>query len=173
MGLASGFLEPLESTSIHMVQSAIARLIALAAVWCTPAPALVDEYNTQSRSEIELVRDFIILHYHANQRDEPFWQACRDMAIPESLRHKIDLFRQTGIIQCATNDLFQHPSWLQVLIGQGVKPESSHGFVDLVPAMDRNNYMRDLRTIYAQELARMPTHEAFIARNCAASFAAE
>jgi len=172
MGLASGFLEPLESTSIHMVQSAIARLITLLPSG-TPAPALVDEFNAQARSEIELVRDFIILHYYANQRDEPFWQACRDMALPDSLEHKIELFRQTGVIQCTTNDLFQHPSWLQVMIGQGIRPQSSHGFVDLVPAMDRNNYMRDLRTIYAQELARMPTHEAFISRNCAASFAAQ
>jgi tryptophan halogenase len=167
MGLASGFLEPLESTSIHLIQVTIQRLILL-------FPHRGDceerrrEFNRSAAAEYEYIRDFIVLHYHANNRiGEPFWDQCRNMAIPDSLRHRIELFRETAGIFCATEDLFQLTSWLQVLWGQGVRPQATHSFVEAVAPKDRAGYLRDLRALIAQAAGRLPTHEEFIARNCA------
>jgi tryptophan 7-halogenase len=168
MGLASGFLEPLESTSIHLVQVTIQRLILL-------FPHRGDneerrrEFNRAASAEYEYIRDFIILHYFANQRvGEPFWDACRNMAIPDSLRARIELFRETAGIFCATEDLFQLTSWLQVLWGQGVRPQGTHPFVETVAPRDREGYLRDLRALIARAAAQLPPHEEFIARHCAA-----
>ena len=169
MGLASGFVEPLESTAIHIIQVTIQRLILL-------FPHLGDneqrrrEFNRVSIAEYEYIRDFIVLHYHANnRRGEPFWDACRNMSIPDSLRHKIDLFRETAGIFCAPDDLFQLTSWLQVLWGQGVRPRAVHPFVESVAPQDRANYLRDLRGLLAQAARQLPGHADFIARNCAAT----
>lgn len=169
MGLASGFLEPLESTAIHLIQVTIQRLILL-------FPHRGDceerrkEFNRAAAAEYEYIRDFIILHYHANNRvGEPFWDACRTMSIPDSLRHRIELFRETAGIFCATDDLFQLTSWLQVLWGQGVRPRASHPFVEAVAPQDRQGYLRDLRGLLAQATQKLPDHAEFIARNCAAS----
>jgi tryptophan halogenase len=167
MGLASGFLEPLESTSIHLIQVTIQRLILL-------FPHHGDceerrrEFNRAAAAEYEYIRDFIVLHYHANNRvGEPFWDQCRNMAIPDSLRHRIELFRETAGIFCAAEDLFQLTSWLQVLWGQGVRPRATHPFVEAVSPRDREGYLRDLRALIAQAAGRLPTHEECIARNCA------
>jgi tryptophan halogenase len=167
MGLASGFLEPLESTSIHLIQVTIQRLILL-------FPHAGDnterrrEFNRAAAAEYEYIRDFIILHYFANdRRGEPFWDACRTMAIPETLRHRIELFRETAGIFCAGEDLFQHSSWLQVLLGQGVRPAATHPFVEAVAPRDRAGYLQDLRRLIAQAAGGLPTHEEFIARHCA------
>ena len=169
MGLASGFVEPLESTAIHIIQVSIQRLILL-------FPHLGDceerrrEFNRASIAEYEYIRDFIILHYHANnRRGEPFWDACRTMSIPDSLRQRIELFRETAGIFCATDDLFQLTSWLQVLWGQGVRPRASHPFVEAVAPKDRQGYLRDLRGLLAQATQQLPDHAEFIARNCAAT----
>jgi Tryptophan halogenase. len=169
MGLASGFLEPLESTAIHLIQVAIQRLILL-------FPHRGDceqrrrEFNRAMAAEYEYIRDFIILHYHANnRRDEPFWDACRNMSIPDSLRHRIELFRETAGIFCASDDLFQLTSWLQVLWGQGVQPRASHPFVEAVSPHDRDGYLRDLRGLLAQATQQLPDHADFIARNCRAT----
>ena len=151
MGLASGFLEPLESTAIHLIQVTIQRLILL-----FPAPGRLSRSGgansiAPSQAEYEYIRDFIILHYHANNRvGEPFWDACRNMSIPDSLRHRIELFRETAGIFCATEDLFQLTSWLQVLWGQGVRPQATHPFVEAVAPHDRAGYLRDLRGLIAQ-----------------------
>jgi tryptophan halogenase len=168
MGLASGFLEPLESTSIHLIQVTIQRLILL-----FPHDGDCEErrreFNRAAIAEYEYIRDFIILHYFANDRaGEPFWDACRTMAIPESLRHKIELFRETAGIFCAGDDLFQLTSWLQVLWGQGVRPRGTHPFVEAVAPQDRAGYLRDLRGLYAQAAHSLPTQAEFIARHCAA-----
>ncbi len=156
MGLASGFLEPLESTSIHLIQVTIQRLIL-------HFPHLGDceerrrEFNRAAATEYEYIRDFIILHYHANNRvGEPFWDACRNMSIPDSLRHRIELFRETAGIFCATDDLFQLTSWLQVLWGQGVRPRATHPFVEAVSPADRAGYLRDLRALIAQAAGKLP-----------------
>jgi tryptophan 7-halogenase len=168
MGLAGGFLEPLESTSIHLIQATIQRLIQ-------HFPHLGDheerrrEFNRGATAEYDYIRDFIILHYHANQRvGDPFWDACRNMSIPDSLRHRIELFRESAGIFCAPEDLFQLTSWLQVLWGQGLRPRTTHPFVETVATADRDGYLRDLRALMAQAVQRLPGHEEFIAKHCAA-----
>ncbi len=168
LGLASGFLEPLESTSIHLIQVGIQRLIL-------HFPNHGDceerrrEFNRASAAEYEYIRDFIILHYVANQREgEPFWDACRNMAIPDSLAHRIELFRESAGIFCNADDLFQLHSWLQVLWGQGVEPRGAHPFVETVAPADRAQYLRDLRGLITQAAQRLPGHGEFIARHCAA-----
>jgi tryptophan 7-halogenase len=168
LGLASGFLEPLESTSIHLIQVTIQRLILL-------FPHNGDceerrrEFNRASAAEYEYIRDFLVLHYHANnRRGDAFWDACRNMAIPDSLRHRIELFRETAGIFCGSEDLFQLPSWLQVLWGQGVRPRAAHPFVEAVLPRDRETYLSDLRRLIAQAAQHLPSQTDFIARHCAA-----
>jgi len=169
MGLASGFLEPLESTSIHLIQVTIQRLILH-----FPHLGNVEErrreFNRAAAAEYDYIRDFIILHYHANNRvGEPFWDACRNMSIPDSLRHRIELFRENAGIFCATDDLFQLTSWLQVLWGQGVRPQATHPFVEAISPHDRAGYLRDLRALIAQAARELPSHAEFISRHCAAA----
>ena len=168
MGLASGFLEPLESTSIHLIQVTIQRLILH-----FPHVGNVEErrreFNRAAAAEYDYIRDFIILHYHANNRvGEAFWDDCRNMSIPDSLRHRIELFRETAGIFCATDDLFQLTSWLQVMWGQGVRPDATHPFVQAVAPADRAGYLRDLRGLYANAAAKLPSQAEFIARHCRA-----
>lgn len=168
LGLASGFLEPLESTAIHLIQVTIQRLILL-----FPHQGDVEErrreFNRAAATEYEYIRDFIVLHYFANERvGEPFWDACRHMSIPDSLRHKIELFRETAGIFCSGEDLFQLHSWLQVLWGQGVRPRAVHPFVETISPQDRAGYLRDLRGLLAQAAQQLPGHSEFIARQCAA-----
>jgi tryptophan halogenase len=172
MGLSSGFVEPLESTAIHIIQVSIQRLILL-------FPHLGDcderrrEFNRATITEYEYIRDFIILHYHANNRvGEAFWDGCRKMAIPDSLRHKMELFRETASIFSSSEDLFQMTSWLQVMWGQGVRPRGVHPFVEAIAPHDRAGYLRDLRGLFAQAVQQLPGHAEFIARNCAAAPAA-
>jgi len=169
MGLASGFLEPLESTSIHLIQVTIQRLILH-----FPHLGNVEErrreFNRAAAAEYDYIRDFIILHYHANNRvGEPFWDACRNMSIPDSLRHRIELFRESAGIFCAADDLFQLNSWLQVLWGQGVRPRESHPFVEAIAPHDRQGYLKDLRGLIAQAAQQLPSQAEFIARHCAAA----
>jgi tryptophan halogenase len=168
IGLSSGFLEPLESTSIHLIQVTIQRLILL-----FPHKGEVEErrreFNRAAIAEYDYIRDFIILHYVANERHgDPFWDACRHMPLPDSLRHKIELFRETAGIYCSSEDLFQMTSWLQVLWGQGVRPRATHPFVESVAPHDRAGYLRDLRALYAQAVQQLPAHADFISRHCAA-----
>ncbi|MCA1934887.1 MAG: tryptophan 7-halogenase [Asticcacaulis sp.] len=168
LGLSSGFIEPLESTSIHLIQSGIARLITLFP-HAGFDPAVVAEYNRQSALEFELIRDFIVLHYHANERHgEAFWDQVRHMAIPDALAHKMTLFRASGLIQPNPNDLFQLPAWLQVMVGQNVRPAAAHPFVAAVPEAARQDYLANLRTIIGRAANGLPTHEAYIAQHCRA-----
>lgn len=167
MGLASGFLEPLESTSIHLIQSAIARLLKLLPA-LPIAEAARAEYNRQTDFEVERIRDFLILHYWANGRPEPFWQACRAMTLPDTLQAKIALWQQTGGIVREHEELFTEDGWLQVLAGQGVEAHAQHPLADQIGADDLGDYMETLELLYRREVQAMPTHEAFIARHCAA-----
>lgn len=118
--------------------------------------------------DYERIRDFIVLHYHANQRDEPFWQRCREMAIPDSLQDKIDLFRATGRIFREQEELFVEIGWFQVLIGQNILPETYHPLADVLTKEELTQFLRDIRTIVAANAARLPTHQQFIAQTCAA-----
>ena len=168
LGLAAGFVEPLESTSIHMIQSAIERIIMLFPHKET-APPLIDQYNAVAAAEAERIRDFIILHYHVNNRTgEAFWDDVRHMSVPDTLTHAIELFRETGVVQPQARDLFQTSNWLQVMWGQGIEPRTAHPFVQTVSPADRAGYLTDLRSIVADTAARLPSHADFIARTCLA-----
>jgi tryptophan 7-halogenase len=169
IGLSSGFLEPLESTSIHLIQSAIARLIDF-----FPdtgfAQADIDEYNRQTRFEIERIRDFIILHYHLNQRiDSPFWTACREMAVPATLQAKIDLYRTHGRIVRENNELFAEVAWLQVMHGQHLEAAGYHPLADCLDEAQIATYLDEVRTLISRCADVMPDHAEYIARHCAAA----
>jgi tryptophan 7-halogenase len=167
MGLASGFIEPLESTAIHLIQVTIQRLILLFPHKGDYEARRV-QFNRSAAAEYEYIRDFIILHYHANNRvGEPFWDACRNMSIPDSLAHKIELFRETAGIFCAADDLFQLSSWLQVMWGQGVRPRATHPFVEAIAPHDRAGYLRDLRGVFGRAAETLPGHAEFIEKHCA------
>jgi tryptophan halogenase len=168
VGLASGFLEPLESTSIHLIQTAIARLIDF-----FPSSGFsavdIDEYNRQTRFEIERIRDFIILHYHLNQRtDSAFWTACREMPVPASLQAKLALFKSHGRIVRENNELFSEVAWLQVMHGQHLQPLSYHPLVDSLDEREIVAYLEGVHGLIARCADVMPDHATFIARHCAA-----
>lgn len=166
LGLSSGFLEPLESTSIHLIQVGIAKLISHFPDR-TFRPANTAAYNRRMAYEYERIRDFIILHYHANQRDEPFWKRCRDMEIPKSLREKIELFRATGRIFREQEELFVEIGWFQVLTGQNIVPETWHPLADVLTKDELEQFLSDIRTIVSSTAARLPRHSEFIAKTCA------
>ena len=132
-------------------------------------PAEVDEYNRQCTLEFERIRDFIILHYHANERtDSKFWIDCRNMSVPEELTRKLALFAANGVIYREQEDLFAEASWLQVMYGQGVDPVGYHPMADQLSPADLERFLTDLRTVIGKAVSAMPTHEAFIAAHCAA-----
>ena len=169
LGLAGGFLEPLESTAIYLIQAGINRLMAL-----FPRgdfkQVLIDQYNAQEAFEFERIRDFLILHYHATERDDsPFWNYCRTMSIPESLRHYIDLFRESGCFFRNGTEMFGLTSWVQVMLGQRIMPESYHPAVDWVRDEDLHQYVDHVEKVVAGCVAAMPPHQAFIDRHCKAS----
>jgi tryptophan halogenase len=168
IGLASGFLEPLESTSIHMVQSAIARLLDFFpdSGFCE---ADVNEYNRQARFEFERIRDFIILHYKLNQReDSDFWRQCAAMPIPETLQAKMDLFRTRGRVVRIDTELFSEVGWFQVMIGQNLLPEGHAALAELLPEAEAAELLNDVRGVIAKCASLMPTHEEYIQKHCAA-----
>ncbi len=167
IGLAAGFMEPLESTSIHLIQSAISRLLAL-----FPErdfdPLLAAEYNRITALEYERIRDFLILHYHTvARRDAPLWRRTATMAIPDSLRRKLDFFVTQGRLLIEERELFQNPNWLAVLIGQEVHPQRSDPLAAL--ASDAAARLAGLRRVIGEAAEIMPSHAAYIARHCPAS----
>ena len=169
LGLSSGFLEPLESTSLYMVQSGLIRLMQL-----FPVDEInqreVDEYNSQSKLEFEYIRDFIILHYHVTQRnDSPFWDYCRTMDIPESLAKKIDLFSSNGRIFRENHELFFDDSWARVMTGQGIIPKGYHPIVDVLTDADLNKLLSDIKTSHQQTTSLLAEHQQFIDRYCKAN----
>lgn len=168
IGLASGFLEPLESTSIHMVQSSISRLMEF-----FPDQGFnqidINEYNRQTRFEYERIRDFIILHYKLNQRDDSaFWQACAAMPVPDSLTHKMELYKSRGRLVRIDNELFAEVGWLQVMQGQNLMTEGYNPLVDLQSETDIHEYMESVREVIGKCVDVMPDHAAYIAKHCAA-----
>jgi tryptophan halogenase len=168
LGLASGFVEPLESTSIHLVQTGISKLLALLPDE-TFEPVLADEYNRLSQLQFEQVRDFIILHYKATERDDtPFWRRCAAMDVPETLARKIALFRANGRIFRHEDELFSEASWLAVLMGQGVTPGRYDPLVDTLPAEPIRQTLARMAALMQSTAENMPTHEDWIARHCAA-----
>ncbi len=167
IGLSSGFLEPLESTSIHLIQSGIERLLLRLP---SPAPSDTDRaaFNADAALEIERIRDFIILHYAANGRDEPFWAERRAMSLPDSLSARIELFRSSGRIDRGERDLFTELAWQQVLIGQGIMPTNWHPLANQLNDSDLSAFLVTARRAVAGSVAAMPLQADFIAAHVAA-----
>lgn len=167
IGLASGFMEPLESTSIHLIQSSIARLVAFFP-HAGFDPIDIHTFNAHADFEFEKIRDFLIAHYHATERDDsPFWDDCRTMSIPDTLRERMELFRSNGRIFRENNEMFAEVSWLQVLHGQRVPVRGYQPLVDLYDEARIADFIGSVRGVIAKCVDVMPTHEAFIARHCA------
>jgi tryptophan halogenase len=168
IGLSAGFLEPLESTSIHLIQSGIARLLALFPDRSF-AQHEIDEYNRTLILEYEQVRDFVILHYHATQRnDTTFWRHCRAMRVPDSLAEKLELWRGNARLFRRQDDLFTEDSWVAVLLGQNEVPRGQDPLTEALPADESRRFLAHLRDVIGKTAAAMPTHAEFIARHCAA-----
>jgi tryptophan halogenase len=168
IGLASGFLEPIESTSIHLIQRGIIRLMQM-----FPTAGIfqsdIDEYNHQANTEIEHIRDFIILHYHVtNRRDSPFWRDCANMEIPASLRHRIELFRETGRVFRVPNELFAENSWIQVMLGQGIMPLQHHQTADLMGDEELSHFLNSISGTIDRTVQQLPAHLEYVRRYCAA-----
>jgi tryptophan halogenase len=168
LGLSSGFLEPLESTSIHLIQSGIAKLIAL-----FPDrrfnPVERDEYNRQMQDVFEDVRDFIILHYKATRRDDSsLWKYCAAMDIPDSLESKMELWRSKGRLFREGKELFGTASWVAVMLGQGIVPEEHEPAAEGLEQERVTDALDKMRLSYRRMAEHMPTHGEFIARSCAA-----
>jgi tryptophan 7-halogenase len=168
IGLSSGFMEPLESTSIHLIQSSIARLIGF-----FPDKGFstedVAEFNRQNQMEYESIRDFLVLHYHLTQRtDSAFWRQCSSMEVPATLKRRMALYQNYGRIVREGGELFAEVAWLQVLEGQGLKPRSHHPLADLIPTEETAEYLHSVRSVVAQCVGVMPTHAQYLAQHCAA-----
>jgi tryptophan halogenase len=168
VGLSGGFLEPLESTSIHLIQRAILRLIRM-----LPAGEIserdVAEFNDQQLTDMLQVRDFLILHYKAtNRRDSPFWRQCADMEIPDSLTQKIELFRETGRVFRKNEELFVENSWIQVMMGQGIMPRSYHPVATKLSDDELDQLLTGLRESVSRTVASLPDHHAYVTQYCGA-----
>ncbi|MCT8284209.1 tryptophan 7-halogenase [Xanthomonas translucens pv. translucens] len=169
LGLASGFMEPLESTSIHLIQSGISKLLEL-----FPregiSPVLVQRYNDRIAFEFDRIRDFLVLHYTATERDDSdFWRQCRTMAITPELQATLDLFGDSGRFYRNGDEMFAEISWVQVMVGQGILPRAYHPLVDQVPAADIERFVASIEQTIGHCVDAMPPHQAFIDRYCAAA----
>ncbi|WP_395622914.1 tryptophan halogenase family protein [Sphingomonas daechungensis] len=164
IGLSSGFIEPLESTSIHLIQTGVNRLLELLPAGEISETAR-DSFNARSAFEMERLRDFVILHYHANGRqDEPFWDELRTMELPQSLRQRIDLFRQSGGVFPSLDELFDLRGWVQVMIGQGIIPERWHPLANQIEEEKLRQFLEMTEQAYIREAEGLPDHGAYVSR---------
>jgi tryptophan halogenase len=169
LGLASGFVEPLESTSIHMIMMGATRLMQLFP-FSGMKQSLIDRFNDESRAEIESIRDFIVLHYNTTTRDDSgFWRYCRNMEIPESLRLRIQLFKEAAHAYQTEGELFRVDSWTEVMLGQGIIPAHYHHIARTMPDEELMKLLNNVRTSIAQSVAQLPMQQDFLAQYCKAS----
>ncbi|MFC0633540.1 tryptophan halogenase family protein [Brevundimonas balnearis] len=169
LGLAAGFMEPLESTSLHLIQTGVLRLIRL---WPGAGfdPADIAEFNRQTDFEYERIRDFLVLHYKATRRDDtPFWRHCREMAIPDTLQRKIDLWMAHARVVREDEELFAEESWIQVFLGQGWTPRGYDPLVDVLDETEIETFVRNVETTILKCVAVMPEHAAFVAKHVKAA----
>jgi len=162
IGLSAGFVEPLESTSISLIETGVGTLLEL---WPDRdfRPELAAEYNRKIGSRYESIRDFIIMHYKLTKRDDTeFWRYCANMTIPDSLAHQIELFRETGRITILDPDSFGQPSFVSMLTGLGVEPKRYDPFVDTVDMRELHGHFAGLRDLIVQTVARIPAHGAYL-----------
>ncbi len=168
LGLASGFIEPLESTSIHLVQVAVSKLLAM-----FPKDGLnerlINRFNNEMAFHYEDVKDFIIAHYKVTEReDTPFWKYVKHMEIPESLQEKLDIFKTRGEVMARHDELFKETSWFAVLVGQGLMPGGHHPVADAISEDELRLRLTKIRTGIQNRVNGMPSHKDFIMQNCAA-----
>ncbi len=167
LGLASGFIEPLESTSISLIQTGISRLMML-----FPDHGFNDadiaEANRLAATEMEHIRDFIILHYCLNQRSEAFWQHMRSIELPDTLKHKLELYRHRGHIVQHELESFEAPSWLSIYDGMGLRPRHFDPRASELPLAAKRDYLKQLRHTIDDNASKAMSHADFIARHCAA-----
>ena len=166
VGLSGGFMEPLESTSIHLIQRAVMRLLRM-----LPMGEVSDrdiaEFNDQHMQDMLQIRDFLILHYKATERsDSPFWRYVRDMDVPDPLTHKIELFRETGRVFRRNEELFQENSWVQVMMGQGIMPRTHHPIAAKLTEDELARFLDGIRGGIAKSVASMPSHAEYVASYC-------
>ncbi|CAN7430049.1 tryptophan halogenase family protein [Caulobacter sp. LjRoot300] len=166
LGLASGFMEPLESTSIHLVQAGISKLLAM-----FPKggfnPLIIDRYNAEMEADYVNIRDFLIAHYKITEReDTPFWRYCKSMSIPDSLATRLEIFRARGEAMVVHHELFKEQSWFAVLMGQGLTPADHHPVADLLSEDELKLRLAKVRTSIQDRVNGMPGHQQFIDKHC-------
>jgi tryptophan halogenase len=168
LGLSGGFVEPLESTSIHLIMTGVSRLIHYFPFGGVTT-SFVDQYNQDLRLEAEAVRDFIILHYHVTDRDDTaFWRYCREMQVPELLARRIQMFRDRAHAWRGENELFQLDSWVQVMLGQGIRPSNYNHMTEGMPQEDLARFLDGVRTAIDRAVSAMPQHQDFLETYCKA-----
>jgi tryptophan halogenase len=166
IGLSGGFIEPLESTSIHLIQRAVIRLMQMFPYDGIRDPD-VAEFNRQMKQETEHIRDFIILHYHVtNRRDTDFWRYVSGMSLPDSLEHRIDLFKQTGRVFQMPDELFSENSWVQVMLGQGITPEQYHPIVNMMSDRELEGFLSEIKRNVKARVGQLPSHSDFLNHYC-------
>ncbi|RZT05989.1 tryptophan halogenase [Duganella sp. CF402] len=169
IGLSSGFLEPIESTSIHMIQRSLIRLLQVFPANGPLCQSDIDEFNTQAATEVHHIRDFIIAHYKiTNRRDTQFWRDCAALEVPPSLRHRIDLFRESGKVFKAAHELFAENSWIQVMLGQGILPERYHPIADRMGEQELAYFLNNIKSSVSTLANQLPSHAEYIQRYCRA-----
>jgi tryptophan halogenase len=168
LGLASGFLEPLESTSIHLVQAALTKFLDYFPQR-EPDPIVITRFNEEMCFQYETIRDFIIAHYKVTEReDTEFWRYCKHMTIPDTLAEKLELFMSRGEVKPRWGDLFSEVSWFAILYGQGIVPEGHHPLADAMSEGDLEITLSRIRAAIKQRVAGLPSHADFIRSCCAA-----
>jgi tryptophan halogenase len=168
LGLSSGFLEPLESTSIHLAQLGASRLLSM-----MPKrginPVIVEQYNNSMLFDYNNVKDFLIAHYKVTQReDTPFRRHCRHMEIPDSLKTRLEIYAEQGRAAVLPTELFKESSWFALLMGQGMAPRDYNPIADAISLDDLKQRMARLRTHIQERLKALPQHDAFIQQHCRA-----
>ena len=166
VGLSGGFVEPLESTSIHLIQSGITRLLRLFPIsGC--GESLIRQYNQESKLEYERVRDFIVLHYKATERnDTPYWRDCRDMEVPDTLATPARAVPETALVFPDAADVFRVDSWLQVLAGQRIEPRSHHHIAHMIDQEKLRTMLSTVRGSISAAVEKLPTHKQFLDSYC-------
>jgi tryptophan halogenase len=167
VGLAGGFIEPLESTSIHMIMSSVVRLLRFFP-FAGMNPAQTAQYNDQTRAEIEHIRDFVCMHYYLTKRDDtPFWRHCSRMEIPETLQRRIELFRENAYVWQGAGEVFAIDSWVAVMMGQGIEPRNYHHYARGGDA-ELMNHMAQYRARVSSVVDQLPAHHDFVRQYCGA-----
>lgn len=165
VGLSSGFMEPLESTSIHLIQRNILRFIRM-----MPLDEIsqrdIDEFNNQADWDMVSIRDFLVLHYIANERTDPFWEMCANIQLTDSLRHRIELFRETGRLFRHNEELFAENSWIQVMMGQGIMPKSHHPIASKMTDEEIDIFLKTIREGVQKTVSNLPKHHEYVKQYC-------